>query len=262
MPSAISMVFCRRSSCGCTAISNCSVTRRSWASRRPIEDLVAGLAEDRLADRRGRPGRTPRVTGAPARSRRGTARRPPRDSRGAGRRPGARRGSRACRIEPAHDAEIDRRRCSRRAVDEGVAAVHVGVEEAVAEHLVEERLGALLHDLVADRGRRPSSASRSPIGMPSTRSSVSTRCAVRSQSIERQRDSRHRRRSSRPSSCAAAASMRRSISTRTTSAKARTDDRPASACGNAAACARPARRSSRRDRGRARRRARCRAAAP
>ena len=29
------------------------------------------------------------------------------------------------------------------AIDEGVAAMHVGMEEAVAEHLVEEGLGAL-----------------------------------------------------------------------------------------------------------------------
>ena len=32
------------------------------------------------------------------------------------------------------------------AIDEGVAAMHVGMEEAVAEHLIEEGLGALLHD--------------------------------------------------------------------------------------------------------------------
>ena len=31
-------------------------------------------------------------------------------------------------------------------IDEGVAAMHVGMEEAVAEHLVEERLGAFAHD--------------------------------------------------------------------------------------------------------------------
>ena len=48
-------------------------------------------------------------------------------------------------IDPAHDAEIDRHDAAL-AVDEGVAAMHVGMEEAVAEHLVEEGLGGLAHD--------------------------------------------------------------------------------------------------------------------
>ena len=43
MPSAISMVFCSSRSCGCTAISNCSVTRSSCASRRAIEIWWLGL---------------------------------------------------------------------------------------------------------------------------------------------------------------------------------------------------------------------------
>ena len=51
MPSAISMVFCSSRSCGCTVISNCSVTRSSCASRRAIEISWQRPAEDRLADR-------------------------------------------------------------------------------------------------------------------------------------------------------------------------------------------------------------------
>src|SRR5260370_33628563 len=47
-------------------------------------------------------------------------------------------------VDAAHDAEIDRYDVAG-AVDESVAAMHVGMEEAVAEHLVEERLGSLLH---------------------------------------------------------------------------------------------------------------------
>ena len=43
MPSAISMVFCSSRSCGCTVISNCSVTRSSCASSRPIEISWLGL---------------------------------------------------------------------------------------------------------------------------------------------------------------------------------------------------------------------------
>src|SRR5205823_13598013 len=48
-------------------------------------------------------------------------------------------------VDPAHDAEIDRHDVAG-TVDEGVAAMHVGMEEAVAEYLIEKGLGAFLHD--------------------------------------------------------------------------------------------------------------------
>ena len=61
--------------------------------------------------------------------------------------------------------------------------MHVGMEEAVAEHLVEERLGADLRMTTSGSWPAAAMASRSSIGMPSIRSSVSTRSAVRSQSM-------------------------------------------------------------------------------
>ena len=48
-------------------------------------------------------------------------------------------------VEPAHDAEIDYAKGSVRA-DEGVARVHVSMEEAVAENLQEEGFRSLAHD--------------------------------------------------------------------------------------------------------------------
>ncbi len=51
------------------------------------------------------------------------------------------------RIEPAHDAEIDRHQIAG-LVDEHVAGMHVGVEEAIPEYLLEEDLGGLRQNLV------------------------------------------------------------------------------------------------------------------
>ena len=56
-------------------------------------------------------------------------------------------------VDPAHDAEVDRHDAAL-AIDEGVAAMHVGMEEAVAEHLIEERLGAFAHNDVGIVTRR------------------------------------------------------------------------------------------------------------
>ena len=50
-------------------------------------------------------------------------------------------------VEPAHDAEIERHDDAL-GIDQHVAGVHVGVEEAVAEHLVEEHGRGLGHDRV------------------------------------------------------------------------------------------------------------------
>ena len=107
------------------------------------------------------------------------------------------------------------------AVDEGVAAVHVGMEEAVAEHLVEEGLGALLHDLVrivAGRQQRLAVADRDAVDPLQGQHALGGAVPVDG-----------RRAIARivgevlAQLLAAAASMRRSISTRTTSAKARTE---------------------------------------
>ncbi|MNW13087.1 hypothetical protein D3C71_2109400 [compost metagenome] len=42
-PSAVSMLFWSRRSCGWVSISNCSVTAKSWASSRPTEISLSGL---------------------------------------------------------------------------------------------------------------------------------------------------------------------------------------------------------------------------
>ena len=54
-------------------------------------------------------------------------------------------------VEPAHDAEIDRDDAAL-GVHEGVARMHVGMEEAVPEHLIEEGGGGLAQDF---RGVQP-----------------------------------------------------------------------------------------------------------
>ncbi len=106
-------------------------------------------------------------------------------------------------------------------VDEDVAGVHVGVEEAVAEHLLEEDLGRLRAG--SGPGRSPAAirASRSSEAIPLTRSRVSTRRAVRCQSTRGTRKPSSSAKFS-ASSEAAAASSRRSISSRVQIAKVST----------------------------------------
>jgi hypothetical protein len=54
----------------------------------------------------------------------------------------------ALQAQPAHDAEVERHDGAVGRVDQHVAGVHVGVEEAVAEDLVEEDGGGALEDPV------------------------------------------------------------------------------------------------------------------
>ena len=61
--------------------------------------------------------------------------------------------------EASHDAEVDRDDVAG-LVDEEVSLVHVGVEEAVAERMAEERLHQPLAQAPAGRGRRPGAPRR------------------------------------------------------------------------------------------------------
>ncbi len=81
-------------------------------------------------------------------------------------------------VEPAHDAEIDDRR-SRRRRRRTYCRVQVGVEEAVAEHLLEERVGGVRSSTSAIEWPAAISAARSSTRMPLTRSVVSTVRPVR-----------------------------------------------------------------------------------
>ena len=67
--------------------------------------------------------------------------------------------------------------------DEDVARMHVGVEEAVAEHLREEDLDAGAREPLEVDARAASSSAMRPIGMPAIRSMTSTSLAVQSQWI-------------------------------------------------------------------------------
>ena len=78
------------------------------------------------------------------------------------------------RAEPAHDAEVDRDDVAVR-VDQQIALVHVGMKEAVAHGVAQERAQHRQTERAADRGPPPPAASRSAIGMPSIHSIVSTR---------------------------------------------------------------------------------------
>ena len=222
-------------------------------------DLMAGLAEDRLADRAAGLGEhLARLVG------RHVARAELHLGHGAivaAQEGDQQLGEIAARVlvDAAHDAEIDRHDVAL-AIDEGVAAMHVGMEEAVAEHLVEEGLGALLHDdigIVAGGDDGVAIADRDAVDALQRQHALGGAVPVDG----RARDSRDRRRSSRPAPrrppppCAGP-------SRRARRRRRRAPNRPASGGDSAAGCARPARPSSRRGRGRARRRARCPAAAP
>ena len=136
------MVFCSSRSCGWVSISNCSVTSKSCASRRRERDLVQRPAEDRLADRAARLGegvdRAPRRHVAGVEMHLGDAA----VIAGEKAEQHVREVEAGLAVEPAHDAEIDD---GDRAVgvDEHVAGMQIGMEKAVAEHLVEEGSAAL-----------------------------------------------------------------------------------------------------------------------
>ena len=85
-------------------------------------------------------------------------------------------------VDPAHDAEVDRRDAAV-GQREQIAVVQVGVEESVDDRLAQEGADEDRGERACNRGRRRSSASRSLSLMPSSHSSVSTRRAVRRQSI-------------------------------------------------------------------------------
>src|SRR5262249_34106123 len=82
--------------------------------------------------------------------------------------------------QPAHDAEVDRDQVAR-VVDEEIAGMHVGVEEAVAQRLAQKGLNHRAARLVRSKPLA-SSRARSESGVASIHSSVSTSRAVRSQS--------------------------------------------------------------------------------
>ena len=96
-------------------------------------------------------------------------------------------------------------------IDEQIARMHVGVEEAVAQRVAQEGLDHRARRAPAGRGPRASSAARSESGVPSIHSSVSTSRAVRSQSTVGTRKSGSSLVFSAISE-SAAASSRRSIS--------------------------------------------------
>ena len=69
------------------------------------------------------------------------------------------------------------------AIDEQIALVHVGVEEAVADGMAQEALDHLVAERRQIEALAPCSAAMSAIGVPSIHSVVSTWRAVRCQSI-------------------------------------------------------------------------------
>ena len=115
--------------------------------------------------------------------------------------------------EPTHDAEIDRDDAPLR-VDEEIALMHVGVEEAVAQRMAQERLDqrrAELRRIESELGERDRDRTAAT---PSIHSIVSTSRVVRSQSIFGHAKLGSSARFSANSE-AAAASRRKSISMRT-----------------------------------------------
>ena len=85
------------------------------------------------------------------------------------------------RPEPSHDAEVDRDQPAV-VVDEQIAGMHVGVEEAVAQAHGAGSSGSPLRPSAGRSKPLAASAARSLSGVPSIHSSVSTSRAVRSQS--------------------------------------------------------------------------------
>ena len=93
------------------------------------------------------------------------------------------------RPDAAHDAEIDGDEPAL-AVDEEIPLVHVGVEEAVAQRVAEERLHDRRGDRASDRGRRRRSRRGRASRVPSTHSVTSTSRPVSSQLTAGRRKSR------------------------------------------------------------------------
>ncbi len=114
------------------------------------------------------------------------------------------------RPEPPHDAEIDRDDAPG-VVDEQIAGMHVGVEEAVAQRVAQEGSGSPRGRARAGRGPGFERACDRTARVPSIHSSVSTSWAVRSQSTAGTRKSGSSLVFSAISD-SAAASSRRSIS--------------------------------------------------
>ncbi len=139
--------FCSSKSCGWVSISNCSVTSKSCASSRAIEIScsgrprigspidAAGLGEgvERAACRHVAGGEM--HLGDPAVIAREKADQHVGEVEA------------GLAVEPAHDAEIDHGDCAV-GIDEHVAGVEIGMEKAVAEYLVEERVGRLAQDIL------------------------------------------------------------------------------------------------------------------
>ena len=132
------MVFCSSSSCGWVSMSNWPVTWNSWPSSRAMEISFAGRS------RIGSP--IARSAWAKSAENACVARSPPRNAhpRRAGNRldeapQDLREEAPLLQGEPPHDAEIHRDDIALR-IDEQIAGMHVGVEEAVAHRMAEKAL--------------------------------------------------------------------------------------------------------------------------
>ena len=155
-PSTSTIVFCSSRSCGCVSMSNCSVTWNSCASSRAIEISCSG--RPRIGSPIERQAWVNASTERSARHVAGIEMHLGDTAVVAGQKADQHVGEvvAGLAVEPAHDAEIDD---GERAVgiDEQIAGVHVGVEEAVAEHLVEKRgagFAQQVGDIVPGRDQR------------------------------------------------------------------------------------------------------------